>query len=56
VVEEAKRVQHKTAAAMDKASKLVNDMEEMGAEANLVCVCVGERKCMSVCAFVCVWV
>jgi hypothetical protein len=35
VVEEAKRVQTKTAGAMDRASKMVNDMEIMGAEANL---------------------
>ena len=35
VIEEAKRVQLKTATAIEKATKLVNDMEIIGAEANV---------------------
>lgn len=35
VVEEGKRIQTKSALAMDRTAKLVNDMEEMGAETNL---------------------
>lgn len=35
VVEEGKRIQTKSALAMDRTAKMVNEMEEMGAETNL---------------------
>ena len=46
IVEEAKRIQLKSAIAIDRTTKLVNDMEVMGAEANLVRV----RECLGMLA------
>ena len=56
-MEEAKKIQLKSATALAKSTKLVSDMENMGLEQNQVlCVCVcllrmyaTDRMCVCVC-------